>query len=269
MSYSPYAHTTATTAHVGLLKLGTGVNADASGGLVTTSVPNGVTTGGSYSDPSWITSLASSKVGLGTSANPQFNSLNVGGAYGTVAGVAYLGGANTYVSGNNTTMFVAGSTINFYSSGATQASVTYNGLQATSLGVGTTPSGTSGSINASSINFGGSTLSTYTDWTSWTPSFSSGLGSGGITKSFYSRIGNVVHFYVTLTSNSNNSGSFALPFTSVDWATGKWVFRTTANTYPQAQGSWIVSGAACFFDQLAASSLAAGDLFIFSGTFRV
>jgi hypothetical protein len=95
-----------------------------------------------------VSGVTASHVGLGTSANPQFNSLNVGGAYGTTAGVAYLGGANTYISGNNTTVFVAGSTINFYSSGITQASVNYNGLQAVSFGVGTAPSGTTGEIRA-------------------------------------------------------------------------------------------------------------------------
>jgi hypothetical protein len=227
MSYSPYAHTTATTAHVGLLKLGTGVNADASGGLVTTSVPNGVTTGGSYSDPIWLT-LSKSKVGLSNVENTALST--------------WVGSTAITALGTVTTGSAPASDVSAWAKAVSKPSYAYSEI---------------------------TSAPSYTDWTSWTPSFSSGLGTGGITKSFYSRIGNVVHFYVNLTSNSNNSGSFALPFTSVDWATGKWAFRTTANTYPQAEGSWIITGAACFFDQLAASSLAAGDLFIFSGTFRV
>ena len=40
MSYSPYAHTTATSARLGLIKLGTGVSGNTDGSLVTTSVPS-------------------------------------------------------------------------------------------------------------------------------------------------------------------------------------------------------------------------------------
>lgn len=68
MAYSPYAHTTATSGHVGLVRLGTGVGGNSDGTLVTTSVPNGVTTSGSYSDPSWLT-ISKSKVGLGSVEN--------------------------------------------------------------------------------------------------------------------------------------------------------------------------------------------------------
>jgi hypothetical protein len=153
MAYSPAAHNTATAGRAGFVRLGTGVSGNSDGSLVTTSVPNGVTTGGSYSDPSWLT-LSATKVGLGTTTNPQFNSLNIGGAYGTTAGVAYLGGANTYVSGNNTTMFVAGGTINFYSGGATQASVTSSGLQASSLGISGSSAATSVSSAALTVSGG-------------------------------------------------------------------------------------------------------------------
>ena len=69
MAYSPYAHTTATSGRPGVVRLGTGVGGNSDGTLVTTSVPNGVTTGGSYADPSWITSLAKSKVSLGNVEN--------------------------------------------------------------------------------------------------------------------------------------------------------------------------------------------------------
>jgi len=62
MSYSPYAHTTATTGHVGLVRLGTGVGGQSDGTIVTTSAPNEVLTSGSYTDPSWITSLSGSKL---------------------------------------------------------------------------------------------------------------------------------------------------------------------------------------------------------------
>ena len=67
-------------------------------------VTNGVYTSGSYSNPTWITSLAGSKISgditgnaanitgytinqsVGTSNNPQFNSLGVGGAASGTAG---------------------------------------------------------------------------------------------------------------------------------------------------------------------------------------
>jgi hypothetical protein len=54
--------TTATAGRAGFVRLGTGVGGQADGTIVTTSVPNGVITSGSYADPSWITSLSGSKL---------------------------------------------------------------------------------------------------------------------------------------------------------------------------------------------------------------
>jgi hypothetical protein len=110
---------------------------------------------------------------------------------------------------------------------------------------------------------------TFVDWTSWTPT-TSGLGTGSIVQSFYSRIGNVVHFYVKLISDANSNGYFTLPFTAVDWHTGTWIYRTTANPYPASHGAWqIPSNNICYFGTLTASIMNAGDIFVFSGTFRV
>ena len=74
MSYSPYAHTTATSGHVGLVRLGTGIGGQSDGTIITTSAPNEVLTSGSYADPSWITSLSASKIGGGS---PTFTGLTV------------------------------------------------------------------------------------------------------------------------------------------------------------------------------------------------
>jgi hypothetical protein len=63
MSYSPYAHAPATTGRLGLIKASTGISVAADGTLTTSSVPNGVVTTGSYSDPTWLT-ISKSKVGL-------------------------------------------------------------------------------------------------------------------------------------------------------------------------------------------------------------
>jgi hypothetical protein len=86
----------------------------------------------------------------------------------------------------------------------------------TQLAVGATNSVLQGSTGAdpsftttptvTSISFGGSALSTFTDWTSWTPTVTGGSSAGSTTYSnqtgYYSRIGNivVVQFNVTYTA---------------------------------------------------------------------
>lgn len=68
MSYSPYAHAPATTGRLGLIKASTGISIAADGTVTTSSVPNGVVTNGSYSDPTWLT-ISATKVGLGNVTN--------------------------------------------------------------------------------------------------------------------------------------------------------------------------------------------------------
>jgi hypothetical protein len=80
---------------------------------------------------------------------------------------------------------------------------------------------TLGAISATSINFGGSTLSTYTASTSFTPNLAFGGASTGIMYStqngVYARIGSCVYVWITLilTSKGSATGTAAilnLPF---------------------------------------------------------
>jgi len=82
-----------------------------------------------------------------------------------------------------------------------------------------------GAANATSINFGGSTLSTYTAETSWTPVFTFAT-PGNISNAytiqvgFYTRIGNIVmasfslSFTPTFSTSSGNAAVSGLPFSS-------------------------------------------------------
>jgi hypothetical protein len=87
MSYSPYAHAPATTGRLGLIKASTGISVALDGTVTTSSVPNGVVTTGSYSDPSWLT-LTKSKVGLGSVDNESKATMFSSPTFtGTVSGV--------------------------------------------------------------------------------------------------------------------------------------------------------------------------------------
>jgi hypothetical protein len=87
MSYSPYAHAPATTGRLGLIKASTGISVALDGTVTTSSVPNGVVTTGSYSDPSWLT-LTKSKVGLGNVDNESKATMFSSPTFtGTVSGV--------------------------------------------------------------------------------------------------------------------------------------------------------------------------------------
>lgn len=252
MSYSPMAFNTATAGRAGFVRLGSGIGGQSDGTIVSNAT----------------------LLGLGTTSNPQFNSLNLGGAYGTTTSTVYLGGANTYLNGNGTTAWFAGSTINFYSGGVTQGTVNVSGIQIKSLGVGQSPSGADGAIaasniTASSINFGGDNLSTFANWTSWTPTVN-GIGTGSISSSLYTRIGNLVCFYVILTSDAATNGYFSLPFSSVGGHCGTWIYRTPANPYPNSNGTWqTLNSANVYFSPLTSSTMGPGEQFIFSGTYRV
>jgi hypothetical protein len=139
MSYNPYAHTTATTAHVGLLKLSTGVSADGSGGLVTTSVPNGVTTGGSYSDPSWITSLSGSKLSGTVVAT---NGVVTSGSYSDPSWLTISKTKVGLSAVENTALSTWAGSSNITTVGS------LGSTQISSLGIGTAASGTTGEIRA-------------------------------------------------------------------------------------------------------------------------
>ena len=101
MAYSPYAHTTATSGRAGVIRLGAGVGGNSDGTLVTTSVPGGVTTSGSYSDPSWLT-ISKSKVGLGSVENTALSTW-AGSSNITTLGTVTSGSAPAN-GGNSTTV---------------------------------------------------------------------------------------------------------------------------------------------------------------------
>jgi hypothetical protein len=144
MSYSPYAHTTATSARLGLIKLGTGVSAAADGGLVTTSVPSitsgqvttalGFTPYSNTNPNSYISSITSGNVTTALGFTPYSNT-NPNGYISSIT------------SGNVTTALgftpYSNTNPNGYISSVPNAST-----QVTSLGVGTAASGTTGEIRA-------------------------------------------------------------------------------------------------------------------------
>lgn len=111
------------------------------------------------------------------------------------------------------------STSNTVIRGGTGAS-SFQPTGAGTLAIGTTNTGTltmGNTTGTTSIQFGtGSALSTFVDWTSWTPVVSFGGASVGITYStqtgFYSRIGNIVTFYLTvvLTSKGSSVGNMVI-----------------------------------------------------------
>ena len=118
MSYSPYAHTTATTARLGLIKLGTGVSADTNGTLITTSVP----------------SITSGQVTTALGFTP-YNATN----------------PNSYITGITSSMVTTALGYTPYNSSNPSnfiSAVPNASTQVSSLGVGTAASGTSGEIRA-------------------------------------------------------------------------------------------------------------------------
>lgn len=100
-------------------------------------------------------------------------------------------------------------------------------------GLAGSPNITVGTIAATSVNFGGSTLAYYQEGT-FTPILSFGTGTTGITYTgqvgTYTRVGNRVHFQITLllSNKGNATGEVAvtnLPFTSSSTA-NNWVAVT-------------------------------------------
>jgi len=184
MSYSPYAHTTATSTRLGIIKLGTGVSADASGNLVTTSVPSitsgqvttalGFTPYSNANPNSYISGISSTNVTTALGFTP-YNATNpnsyISGISSTNVTTA-LGftpysnaNPNGYISGISSTNVTtalgftpySNANPNGYISSITSANVTtalgYTpptnaSAQITSLGVGTAASGTTGEIRA-------------------------------------------------------------------------------------------------------------------------
>jgi hypothetical protein len=108
---------TASQSVKGIVTIGTGINVDVNGVIsvptVTTisgnagTVTNGVYTTGSYADPTWITSLAASKVGLGSVTNESKATMFASPTFtGTVSGVtATMVGLGSVTNESKVTMF--------------------------------------------------------------------------------------------------------------------------------------------------------------------
>jgi hypothetical protein len=144
MSYSPYAHTTATSARLGLIKLGTGVSGNTDGSLVTTSVPSitsgqvttalGFTPYNSTNPSGYITGINSSAVTTALGFTP-YNATNPSGYItGITSGMVTTALGYTPYNSSNPSGFIS--------------SVPNASTQVTSLGVGTAASGTTGEIRA-------------------------------------------------------------------------------------------------------------------------
>lgn len=85
---------------------------------------------------------------------------------------------------------------------------------------------TLGAASATSITFGGSVLSTYTTWASYSPTVTLVGGAGNVVPVYttntgrWMRIGNIVHFMVELSGDGGNEGAgtgqinIALPVTA-------------------------------------------------------
>lgn len=159
-----------------------------------------VITGGATQTLNYIAPSATSGVPLisqGASAQPVFGTVVVAGG-GT--GLATLT-AHSIQVGNGT------GTVTQLGVGATGTVLT--GVTGADPAFSATPTVTS-------INFGGSSLSSYVTETSWTPGISFGGSSTGITYStqtgLYERIGNVVFYYfsITLSSKGAQTGTAAI-----------------------------------------------------------
>lgn len=170
MSYSPYAHTTATSARLGIIKLGTGVSADASGNLVTTSVPSitsgqvttalGYTPYNSTNPNGYITGINSSAVTTALGFTP-YNATNPSGYItGITSGMVTTALGYTPYNSSNPSGFISSITsanvttalgytpYNSTNPNGYISSVPNASTQVTSLGVGTAASGTTGEIRA-------------------------------------------------------------------------------------------------------------------------
>lgn len=144
MSYSPYAHTTATSARLGIIKLGTGVSADGSGNLVTVSVPSitsgqvttalGFTPYNATNPNGYITGITSGNVTTALGYTP-YNATNPNG---------YITG----ITSGNVTTALGYTPYNSSNPSGFISSVPNASTQVSSLGVGTAASGTTGEIRA-------------------------------------------------------------------------------------------------------------------------
>jgi hypothetical protein len=170
MSYSPYAHTTATSARLGLIKLGAGVSAAADGGLVTTSVPSitqaqvttalGFTPYSNANPNGYITGITSGTVTTVLGFTPYSNANPNGYITGITSGTVTTALGYTPYSNANPSGYITGITSGNVTSalGYTPYSsanpsnfisaVPNASTQVSSLGVGTPASGTSGEIRA-------------------------------------------------------------------------------------------------------------------------
>lgn len=209
-------------------------------------------------------------IGLGgVTPNNTINIVNSSPTIGFYDGSSGLSGSSLYskIDGNGGNLLFSADIMG----AAAGSSIGFSVDGTTSLSVDSTSTTVTGNAYVSGSIYSGGTIvpNNFVNWTSWTPT-ASGLGLGSISKAFYSRVGNVVHFYVQLSSDAGTNGNFTLPFTATDWHCGTWIYRIASKAYPDSHGAWqIPSSNTLYFDTLSASSAGAGEIFVFSGTFRV
>lgn len=138
---------------------------------------------------------------------------------GTANQLAYYAGAGNTVSG----LATANNGVLVTSAGGVPSisSTLPSGIAATNMNL-TTP--TLGVASATSINFGGSALSSYVESGSWTPGIQFGGGTTGITYALqtgrYTRIGNVVYIIGLFTLSNKGSSTGAAVVTGLPIAVG-------------------------------------------------
>lgn len=181
-----------TIAGTSLALSGTGAALTASnGGIIYSNASSMAVLSGTATAGQLLTSGASTTPAWTTSTYPLTNAVNT---------LLYASSANTMAA-----LATANSSVLITSSGGVPSLSTTlpSGIAATNMSL-TTP--TLGAATATSINFGGNSLSNYVSSTSFTPIITIGGSSTGITYSTqvgeYMRIGSLVHFTISLALTS-------------------------------------------------------------------
>jgi hypothetical protein len=292
MAYSPAAHNTATAGRAGFVRLGSGVSGNSDGSIVSNATLLGLTANsvglGNVTNESKAT-MFTKPTFTGTATVAKFYGVSVG-SYGTAlednSDDVSVGHGFKYASGNNTmsltsilnaTRLVQGVGQQGQSKYfAFQRSATQNAGNISWTNLLYIDSSddlyAKGNIYANGSN---QVAILQPDWTSWTPT-TSGLGAtpgAGVTSAVYMRIANIVFFNVTLVTDNASAGNFSLPVAPASGTgnTGNWIYKTSSNPYPAAHGAWYISGGntTCYFGPLSASGMGAGEIFVFSGSYRV